>query len=343
MATILRDSDFEKLLGSVIKNGNKENIRPNSYIIRLGSKGEYLSTGREFELGEDRKKKGIILPPGHSIGVSSIEEIDFSKETINNLFPGKAFHGFLAPTTDLSREGVVVSSTQVDAGFCGSLSWTLTNTSSQECKYVYGEALFRLTIFKLDDDEIPQAFYSGYYQGQKGYVRSSRKGAPVGMRESEWEEPYLDDGPEESLERLMKAGYPWQAVAMKLTEIDNQSKLVSQEYREIKKTMDSFEGEIGNIGNTINNSIKEALNDGTLNNLIRSVVSEEIPQLYSWTLIKAISALLILSGLIISIISTQSILDFVTRHGAIIGLIVIIIGTTIMALRNRPKRRNKSK
>jgi deoxycytidine triphosphate deaminase len=337
MATILRDLDIDKLLGKVIKNGSKENIRPNSYIIRLGSKGEYIGTGREFELGEDKEKKGIKLPPGQSVGVSSIEELDFSKETVNSLFPDQALHGFLSPTTDLSREGVIVTSTQIDAGFCGSLSWTLSNTSSQERRYIYGEAIFRLTIFKLDKNETPEIFYNGYYQGKTGYVRSNRKGAPVGMRENEWEEPYLDDGPEESLERLMNAGYPWQAVAIRLTEIDNQSKIISSEYLKIKTYMDAVDEKIANIGLTVNEAIDNKMIP-IMKNLIRDTVEEEIPRLYNWAIIRLIGSFAIIAGLILTIITNQQAMEFLSKYGVITGLAVIIIGSVLLIIRSRPKK-----
>jgi len=353
MATILKDSEIEKLLEKIIKNGTKENIRPNSYIIRLGSRGEYLGTGREFELSSDAgKKRGIKLPPGHSVGVSSIEEIDFSKETIDSLYPNQALHGFLSPTTDMSRESVVVASTQIDSGFRGSLNWTLSNTSSQERRYMYGEALFRLTIFKLDENESPQTSYAGHYQEKIGYVRSSRKGPPVGMRENEWEEPYLDGGPEESLERLMNAGYPWQAVAIRLTEIDNNSALVSNEYQKIKASIEDVDEKItginstiSGIDNTVKNLIRETVKEEIplIKSLIRETVDEEMPHLYNWAIVKVIGAFAILAGLILAITTSQQAMDFLSKYGVLIGLAVIIIGTGLLVWRSRPKKSKQNK
>ena len=54
-------------------------------------------------------------------------------------------------------------------------------------KFLFNEKLFRLTIFKLEKDERPDRLYEGDYQSQKGYIRSKRKGAPVGMKDTEWE------------------------------------------------------------------------------------------------------------------------------------------------------------
>ncbi|MCL2253247.1 MAG: hypothetical protein FWC09_02290 [Lachnospiraceae bacterium] len=346
MANILKDKEIEGLLGTVIINGMTENIRPNSYIIRLGSEGEFLGTGKSFVLGEKREqKKGIILPPGHSVGVSSIEQINFTKETVDELFPKQALHGFLAPTTDLSREGIVVSSTQIDAGFNGSLNWTLTNTSSQERRYIYGEKLFRLTIFKLDESEVPQTYYSGSYQSKMGYVRSNRMGAPVGMQESEWEEPFTDDGIEESLERLMKAGYPWQAVASQLKMIDNQFSMVSTEYQQIYDSIEVISNNVNDIENSINNSINNTINTIVNQNLgitVNSAVKDGITQLYNWALIRLMSAMGILAGLIITVTTSPIAYDFLVKYGAVIGLLIIIFATALF-LWGRPKKNKDNK
>ena len=114
MSTILRDTDIERLIGTVIVDGDESCIRPNSYILRLGSEGEFLSVGKEFALGQ--KKKGLKLQPGHAVGMTAFETVEFRPETVQALFPGKALHGLLTPTTDLAREGVVTPTGQVDCG-----------------------------------------------------------------------------------------------------------------------------------------------------------------------------------------------------------------------------------
>src|SRR6266516_522315 len=83
------------------------------------------------------------------------------------------------------------------------------NSSNEERRFLYGERLYRLAILKLEAGEVPVKFYEGDYQGQTGYVRSQRKGAPVGMRESEWADSTVEGGPEALLDNLMKSGYPW--------------------------------------------------------------------------------------------------------------------------------------
>ncbi len=64
MATMLNDTELKRLLGEVIRDGDATCIRPNSYVLRLGSVGEFLNTGKDFELGS--KNKGLRIQPGHS-------------------------------------------------------------------------------------------------------------------------------------------------------------------------------------------------------------------------------------------------------------------------------------
>src|SRR5438105_1346804 len=153
MATILNDSELKKLIGTIIVDGDLTSIRPNSYVLRLGSEGEFLNAGKIFKLG--KSKKGLRLPPGHSVALTALETIDFRAETIEKVYPGCALHALISPTTDLSREGIVAPTTQVDAGYSGTLNWTITNTSNEERRFLYKERLFRLTVLKLEKGEVP--------------------------------------------------------------------------------------------------------------------------------------------------------------------------------------------
>ncbi len=54
MPTILSDTEIKNLLGTVIVNGDVGCIRPNAYVLRLGASGEFLNTGKEFDLSSDK-------------------------------------------------------------------------------------------------------------------------------------------------------------------------------------------------------------------------------------------------------------------------------------------------
>ncbi len=90
MATLLSDKELMKLLNNVIIDGDASNVRPNSYVLRLGNTGEFLNTNKEFELG--KKKKGIIISPGHSVALTAFEVIDFRRETVSTIYPENDLH-----------------------------------------------------------------------------------------------------------------------------------------------------------------------------------------------------------------------------------------------------------
>lgn len=326
MATLLSDADLKKLIGTVILDGDASCIRPNSYILRLGEAGEFLNSGKEFELG--KKKKGIRVQPGHSVAVTALETVDFRRETVHKLFPDCDLHAFISPTTDLSREGIGAATTQIDAGYHGTLNWTISNTSSQERRFIFQERLFRLTIFKLAEGETPEQIYSGDYQGQLGYVRSQRKGAPTGMRDNEWEDSVITGGPEEILENLIKSGYPWHVLGERLKVIDQQLKTVTNEYAEIHDSIQE-----------LTDGLKEIRSkQGDVKDVIKSVVQEEATNLQNRWLIGAASLPLIFIGLSISIASNPRALGFLKENGAWFGIVLLLIGIILVALiSRRPK------
>ncbi len=255
MATILSDTELKKLFGTVIMDADESCIRPNSYVLRLGSHGAFISTEKEFEIGE-KKKKGIRLPPGHSVGITAHEKIDFRHETVEKIFPQCDFHGFLSPTTDLAREGILAPSTQVDAGYRGTLNWTLTNTSGKAAEFVHGEKLFRLTIICLEEGEKPEFPYRGDYQGKEGYVASKRSGAPRGMKSSDWIDAFVEGGPEGKIEDLVNLGYPWNMLGSRLKHVDDQLKTVTDEYAEIKDSIDALDQKVSDIQRNIADTVR---------------------------------------------------------------------------------------
>ena len=69
MPKVLNDAELLRLLGTVIVDGDPGCIRPNAYVLRLGSTGEFLNTGKEFDLSKE--KKGLRIQPGHAVGVTA--------------------------------------------------------------------------------------------------------------------------------------------------------------------------------------------------------------------------------------------------------------------------------
>lgn len=330
MAEILSDKELQKLLGKVIVGGDKDNIKPNSYILRLGTHGEFINTNKEFELG--KKKMGIKVQPGHSVGLTALEVIDFRRETVREIFPENDLHGLLSPTTDLSREGIVAPTTQIDAGYHGTLNWTITNTSSVERRFVFKENIFRLTIFKLGKNESPDNLYEGAYQSQVGYVRSRRAGAPVGMRDDEWIDPIQSEGPEKLLDTLVNSGYPWNLLGKRLKIIDDQFKDVTNEYANIFESINEMKGEVTNLTGKYTDLVQR------IPQSIRDNLKDEASSLQNRWLMGAASLAVALIGIILTILSNESAIEFFTSYGTIVGLVLIIISCLGLYLMSRDKK-----
>ena len=311
MATLLNDKELRSLFGSVIQNADEACLRPNSYVLRLGARGEFINTGKDFDLSKD--KKGIQLHPGHAVGVTAYENLDFRRETVRKIFPGHDLHAFVSPTTDLSREGVIAHTTQVDAGFHGTLNWTFNNNSNEERRFLYKERIYRITIFKLSEGETPEHLYTGDYQDQKGYVRSKRAGAPIGMKESEWENPFVKGGPQEVLEQLISSGYPWNMLGKRLKEIDQQFQDITKEYSEIQDAIEKL--------NTSINQSRERQSDTP--NMVRKILREEVGSLQNRWIIGAGSLFLGAMGLVLGIPNDPQVWGFLREYGAVIGSILV--------------------
>ena len=335
MAELLNDHEIKKILGSVIKEGDERSVRPNSYVLRLGPTGEFLTTGKEFNLGPaPSEKKGIKVSPGQSVALTSFERIDFTRETVEKHFPDCDLHALISPTTDLQREGVVAPTTQVDAGYQGTLNWTLSNSSSEERRFVYRERLFRLAIFKLAKGERPDALYEGAYQGREGYVRSERRGAPAGMRATDWEDSTTAEGPDALLDRVIKSGFPWNALGTRLKAIDEQFQTVTHEYAEIHDS-------IGRLEKEVEKATKAQ--DG-ITDQIREVVRDELPAQQGRWLILSGGMLAVVAGIVISIISSEPAQEMLAQYGALIGPIILVagIGALLWSMLRRRKSRSVS-
>ena len=339
MAELLKDQEIRQILGTVIQDGDESSIRPNSYVLRLGGAGEFLTTGKEFALGPNpQDKKGIKVSPGQSVALTAYELIDFTRETVEKHFPNCDLHAIISPTTDLQREGVVAPTTQIDAGYKGTLNWTLSNSSSEERRFVYKERLFRLVILKLGKGERPDALYGGAYQGKTGYVRSERSGAPVGIRASDWVDSTTKEGPDALLDRIIRSGFPWNALGTRLKTIDDQFKSVSNEYAEIHESI----GQLGKGLDEIRKDVESinAAQDG-VSGRVRQVVREELPAMQDRWLVVAGSGLLVLIGIGISVFSSEAAIGFLMRHGAWIGPLLTIAAAGIFFWRLRQKKPNK--
>ena len=245
-----------------------------------------------------------------------METVDFRRETVARHFPDCDLHALISPTTDLQREGVVAPTTQVDAGYEGTLNWTLTNSSSEERRFVYRERLFRVTILKLADGERPARLYEGAYQGKKGYVRSERSGAPVGMRPQDWEESTIKEGPEVLLERLIQSGFPWNVLGTRLKTIDNQFQTVTNEYADIRDSMERLESDLRQSVERLEGDVRDIRKElAQVPDKVREIVKDEQ---YRW-LGGATTLAIGLGGLVLAAVKSPIVAQWLDQHGNWIG------------------------
>ena len=325
MAMLLNDASLKSLFGAVILNADEDCLRPNSYVLRLGAFGEFVDTGKEFDLSAE--KGGIRIHPGHSVGVISYEDLDFRRETVHKIFPDHDLHAIVSPTTDLSREGIIAPTTQVDAGYHGTLNWTFTNNSSHERRFLFKERIYRIAIYQLSEGELPEHLYTGDYQSQTGYVRSKRKGAPVGMKESEWEDPFVKGGPQDLLDQLIMSGYPWEMLGKRLKGIDSQFKDITNEYSDIQDAMDKLNRSV--------DQLRERQSD--TQNVVRNVLREEIGALQNRWLIGAGSLVFGGIGLFLAASTNDTVWEFIQNYGTALGLGLVVAASTILFVLSRQK------
>lgn len=227
VAKILPDREIKKLIGTVILNSEPDRINPNGIEVRLGKYVLFQSTDEERELGSGSFLKVL---PGESVTISSFEQFDFRKEAIQKVFPGCDLMAFVTPTTTMMREGIMQTATKVDSGWHGTLNWGLRNSSIRDFVLGYCEPIFKLTLFLLEDDEVPDIPYGerpeDRYQNTEGITRSSRKipaSIPKGKVISSSIEK-LDPN-----KQLREAGYPFDHIGRELTELQGKWEVVSSD------------------------------------------------------------------------------------------------------------------
>ena len=239
MAQILSDKEIRKLIDkAIISEADPEQVRANSYVLRMGKEVRFFST-REKKAGS--LGDILVVNPGDSVLVHSIETMDFSQSTIDELYQGKQLCAFLTPSTTLVREAMQLPSTKVDPGYIGTLNWTIRNSGVEPLQMEMGEPIFKATFFLLsDNEEIPEKDYGArserdFYQGKTGLVDSKRR-LPVDIA-TRTKITVSSKGTE--LERLKQSGFPYDFLATQLQQVGDHLDIVTQDYARIDKRVES--------------------------------------------------------------------------------------------------------
>ncbi|TET22040.1 MAG: hypothetical protein E3J71_07530 [Candidatus Stahlbacteria bacterium] len=232
MAKILADREIKKLLGSVFIDADEEFINPNGIELRLGVKVRFHSTGETKELHPDSFLK---VNPGESVLISSMEKIDFTAKTVQHLYPNKMLMGLITPTTTMMREGIAQVATKIDAGFRGNLNWGLRNGSAKELILQYGEPIFKLTIFLLEKDELPDIPYgegkTDFYQDTDG-IKGSARHLPADIPKDKIVSSSFDKL--DPKKQLREAGYPFNHIGTELVDLHGKFEVVSKDVTLLK-------------------------------------------------------------------------------------------------------------
>ena len=232
MARILADHEIKKLFGSVLIDTGEKYLNPNGIELRLGKHVRFYSTGEEKEL-----ISGCFLKvnPGETVLITSIEKIDFHKETVQKIYPNSMLMGLITPTTTMMREGISQVSTKIDAGFRGVLNWGLRNSSTNDLIIQQGEPIFKLTIILLQDNEIPEIPYGerdkDSYQDTIGIVRSTRN-IPADIPKDKIISSSFDKL--DPKKQLREAGYPFDHIGTELTNLHGKFEVVSKDVMLLK-------------------------------------------------------------------------------------------------------------
>ncbi|TKJ43097.1 hypothetical protein CEE36_04940 [candidate division TA06 bacterium B3_TA06] len=266
MAKILADREIKKLCGTVILGGDDNAIHTHGIRLHLGNHVQFLSTGEEKEL-----KPGyfLVIHLSETVLISSLEKIDFTKETVQKQYPKMLLMGLLTPTTTMMREGLSLLTTKVDAGFRGNLNWGIRNNSINKITLEYGEPIFKLTIFLLEtEEELSEVLYGekeiDHYQDTEG-IRPSARRIPTSIPKSKIIASSYTNIPPTTI--LKEAGYPFNHIGTELVELGGKFDQVSKDViflkQEFQKQITELSSKIVDVRERLSEKIENVLKEAS--------------------------------------------------------------------------------
>lgn len=321
MAKILADREIRGLIGSVFQDADEQLINPNGIELRLGEHILFHSTGEEkrLEVGNFLK-----ISPGENVVISSIETIDFREATLQKVFPGCMLMALITPTTTMMREGISQAATKIDAGFRGRLNWGLRNSSMKDLILQYGEPIFKLTVFLLDENEKPETLYGNRprdeYQDTEGVKRSTRR-LPADIPKSKIVSSTLTKL--DPKKQLKEAGYPFDHIGTELIALDGKFEVVSKDVRLMK---DEFQRQTSDLAAKIEAETK------TLSSKIeetRGSMLEKVEALFDRKFLKIVG---VIAGAIPIMYGAVSCLQGTALGGPTIAFIAMLLGVLIFVI-----------
>lgn len=136
---ILIDEEIEKILNTIILNGDKKYIQPSSYDIRVGEELYLPERGKKISL-----KRGDFehLQPFESVLIKTLEEVKIPKNMTC----------LLQPSSKLSTRGLIYTGGSIDPGYEGCLWINIRNMAPMHEDIEYGQPIASIIFFRMKDE-----------------------------------------------------------------------------------------------------------------------------------------------------------------------------------------------
>ncbi|MEM6999097.1 MAG: hypothetical protein AAF419_04600 [Pseudomonadota bacterium] len=328
MSKLLADRDIAKLIGTVLLDADERYLNPNGIELRLGKDVYFHSTTEQLELASDEY---LEIHPGENVIISSLEQVDFTPETVAQHFPDKMLMAWITPTTTMMREGISQVSTKIDTGYSGVLNWRLRNGSAKDLIVGYGEPIFKLTLELLEGDEKPDKHYGerhqDTYQNSEGIMHSTRK-IPAQIPKNKKISSSIDKL--DPAKQLQDAGYPFNYISTELIKLHGNLETVSKDFGLLKGELDQLSTKIEQETNTL--SIK--MDEG------RQTLMERVELLFSNKFYKITGT--IVGAMTVIISGILFFLENGVNQNVLAGC-VFVIGVAIIVLTQMINRNNNHK
>jgi deoxycytidine triphosphate deaminase len=328
MARILPDHEIVNLIGKVLIDADQDRVNPNGIELRLGGHAYFHSTGERKNLTEGQY---LRVSPGETVIISSLEKLDFTRETVQKIYPEQMITAFITPTTTMMREGIFQVATKVDAGFRGHLNWAFRNSSTQDFIIGYGEPLFKITFFLLDSTEAPETAYGDgemhQYQDTDGIKLSVRRNPVQIPQKAIVSSSFKKLDPKR---QLKEAGYPFDHISTELTDLHGKWEIVSSDVKLIKE---DFRNQAASLGTKISQeteAVSKRLDD--FHNTFLEKVDGLFQKKFLWIVGSLIAALAVIAS-ICNYLREQGIDKLIILIMGILAGIVTLIITYMLAKR----------
>jgi hypothetical protein len=150
----------------------------------------------------------------------------------------------------------------VDPGFRGDLNWGIRNSSIKAVRLKRGERLFKLTLYELGEDEVPEKLYGeeerDSYQNAEGIMPSARM-IPADIPESKIvrrSERKVDPTKE-----LLEAGHPFSHIGTGLINLHGKFEIVSKDVLLLKEQFEQRTSELSSKIETETRTLSKKLED----------------------------------------------------------------------------------